>query len=287
MPLDFQILRQYLVPQHGLSRLLGVLTNCHQKQLKNWMINTFIRRYGVDMSCAVEPNPQAYSNFNSFFTRVLKPEARPIVQEKNAIACPVDGAVSQIGSLTQGKIIQAKGFTYDVVNLLGGSIERAAPFQDGKFATLYLAPKDYHRVHMPLTGELREMVYIPGKLFSVNARTTESVPNLFARNERVVAIFDTQAGPMAIVLVGAMLVASINTVWAGGVAPSRDREIHRRQYRHNEICLDRGAEMGHFQLGSTAIVLFGKNKIEWNVNLQVEQSVRLGQLLGHVIVPTV
>ena len=282
MHLDFQTLRQYLVPQHGLSRLLGVLTNSHQPKLKNWMIKKFIRRYHVDMSCALESNPEAYSNFNDFFTRKLQPDARSIVQDKNAIACPVDGGISQIGTITQGRIIQAKKFSYDVYHLLGGSLERARPFQSGKFATLYLAPKDYHRVHMPLAGELREMIYIPGKLFSVNTRTTQKVPNLFARNERVVAIFDTEAGPMAMVLVGAMLVASINTVWAGQVAPSTYREIHRRHYNPGEVRLECGEEMGHFQLGSTVILLFGKDRIEWNSDLQIDQSVQLGQLLGQV-----
>jgi phosphatidylserine decarboxylase len=156
-------------------------------------------------------------------------------------------------------------------------------FQEGKFVTLYLAPKDYHRVHMPLSGQLREMVYIPGTLFSVNTRTTQKVPNLFARNERVVAIFDTQAGPMAIILVGAMLVASINTVWAGKITPSKQREIHKRQYHDGEVSLARSAEMGHFQLGSTVILLFGNNRIEWDAHLKAEQSVQFGQSLGIVI----
>lgn len=282
MSLDPQILRQYLVPQHGLSRLLGRLTNCQQTRVKNWMINRFIRRYNVDMSCAIESNPEAYADFNSFFTRALKPEARPMVQAENAIICPVDGAVSQIGSLKQGRIIQAKGFTYDAVSLLGGSIERAAPFQFGKFATLYLAPKDYHRVHMPLAGELREMIYVPGKLFSVNTRTAEKIPNLFARNERVVAMFNTAVGPMAVVLVGAMLVASISTVWGGIVAPTKRREVNKTQYQPGEVSLERGAELGHFQLGSTVILLFGKNKMTWDANLQAGQAIQLGQSLGQI-----
>jgi len=246
------------------------------------MINTFIKRYNVDMSCALEPNPLAYRDFNHFFTRALKPEARPIVQEEKAIVCPVDGCVSQIGEVAAGEIIQAKGFNYDVQSLLGGSAALATIFQEGKFATVYLAPKDYHRVHMPLTGKLREMIYVPGALFSVNGRTTEKVGQLFARNERVVAIFETAIGPMAVVLVGAMLVASISTVWAGVVTPAKKRVIYREHYQNEDILLQRGCEMGHFQLGSTVILLFGKDTMEWNATIKAGQPVQLGQSLGHI-----
>jgi phosphatidylserine decarboxylase len=235
------------------------------------------------MQEALESDPNAYASFNQFFTRALKPELRPFTTDNRSIICPVDGAISQIGKLNNGHMIQAKGFTYDVMNLLGGSVARAAPFQNGQFATLYLAPKDYHRVHMPFDGVLREMVYVPGKLFSVNTRTTEHVPHLFARNERVIAIFDTTIGPMAIVLVGAMLVASISTVWAGIVAPASQRKISKQHYQPNKIVLKRGAEMGHFQLGSTAIILFGQNTLNWDKDLQTGQTVRLGQTLGNLL----
>lgn len=276
---DLKTWVQHILPQHGLSRLMGKLTECQIPWLKNWLIDKFIRTYGVEMAEAVEPNPHAYPNFNSFFTRALQPAARPIVQDARAIACPVDGTVSQAGVINAGDLLQAKGFNYSVEQLLGGSAARAAPFMEGHFATFYLAPKDYHRVHMPLTGQLREMVYVPGRLFSVNARTTDRVPNLFARNERVVALFDTAIGPMAVILVGAMLVASIRTVWAGVVAPQL---VGPRswQYCDQHIALTRGDEMGHFALGSTVIVLFAPNSMTWETEIQPGQTVRLGQLLG-------
>lgn len=280
--MNFEILRQYILPQHFLSRLAGLVSNCRKTWFKNWLITDFIRRYKVDMSCALEPDPHKYENFNDFFTRALKPSARPIAQEPTAIVSPVDGCISQLGNISTGKILQAKGFNYDVEQLLGGSSQRAAPFSNGKFMTVYLAPKDYHRVHMPLAGQLQEMVYVPGRLFSVNPLTASHVPNLFARNERVVAIFETSAGPMAIILVGAMLVASVSTVWDGMIAPSVNKEIHVKQYRSPVISLDRGAEMGHFQLGSTVIVLFGPKQMTWNENLSPEQSVMLGQMIGKI-----
>lgn len=279
-PTDYlHILAQHLLPQHVLSRLAGVVTNCQIPWFKNWLIDKFIAHYGVDMSCAIETNPHNHSNFNSFFTRHLKPETRPIVKDEDTIACPVDGTVSQAGIIDTNSILQAKNFTYDVRSLLGGSETRAAPFVDGHFATLYLAPKDYHRVHMPLAGKLREMIYVPGRLFSVNAATANHVESLFARNERVITIFDTTAGSMAIVLVGAMLVASISTVWAGVIAP-RSKQPITWQYGNHAIELNHGDELGHFQLGSTVIVLFGHKKVEWA--LQPQQTVQFGQAIGKV-----
>ncbi|MCL5668992.1 MAG: archaetidylserine decarboxylase, partial [Gammaproteobacteria bacterium] len=190
---------------------------------------------------AAQPDPRAYENFNSFFTRALKPDARPVVSGAHDIACPVDGVVSQIGRIQNGRIFQAKGHTFGLKDLLGGSAMRAAPFQNGQFATLYLSPRDYHRIHMPLSGRLREMVYVPGKLFSVNVRTTSVVPNLFARNERVIALFDTEAGPMALVLVGALFVAGIETVWSGTVTPPFGETIRQWNYQNDNIRLERGA----------------------------------------------
>jgi phosphatidylserine decarboxylase len=276
------VLSQHCLPQKFLSRLAGLVANCRISWFKNWLIDDFIRRYNVDMSDALESDPHQYSNFNRFFTRALKPEARSIISDENIIVSPVDGSVSQAGIIQAGNLPQAKGRTYELQQLLGGSVEHAALFHGGHFATLYLAPKDYHRVHMPLTGQLREMIYVPGKLFSVGPITANGVPNLFARNERVVALFDTAAGPMAVILVGAMLVASISTVWAGMITPSHGKQIQAWQYSARTIELAKGAEMGHFELGSTVIVLFAQDRIEWAADLQANQTIRLGQLLGRI-----
>lgn len=272
---------QYLVPQHLLSRFIGLFTETQQPLIKNNLIDWFINRYQVDMSCALQSDPHAYRSFNEFFTRELQADARPFVAGDDEIACPVDGVVSQIGDIQQGRIIQAKGLDFSTIELLGGSAERAAPFENGKFTTLYLSPRDYHRIHMPIDGQLKQMVYVPGKLFSVNLATATSVPRLFARNERVAALFDTKAGPMAMVLVGAMIVASINTVWHGEVTPPKQSAVTVWNYDDTRI-YQRGAEIGHFKLGSTVIVLFGPDAIEWNANLQAESPVQLGQLLGTI-----
>ena len=206
------ILSQYPLPHHPLSRLMGRFTQCRNPAFKNLFIRAIVRVFGVDLSEAAEPNPRAYGCFNDFFTRPLKPGIRPIAEDPDAVVSPADGTVSQCGPINEGRLLQAKGRDYGVVELLGGDAGRAAPFQGGSFATIYLSPKDYHRLHMPLAGTLREMVHVPGRLFSVNDATARGVPNLFARNERVVALFDTEAGPMALVLVGAIFVASIETV---------------------------------------------------------------------------
>lgn len=276
----FKTLPQYMLPQHMLSRLMHALTRCRLRAWKEWQIRWFIRRYGVDMSIAAQPDPLAYETFNSFFTRALKANARPVVNGADDIACPVDGAVSQMGAIEGGRIFQAKGHTFGLEDLLGGSAERAAPFHNGQFATLYLAPKDYHRIHMPFSGRLREMVYVPGRLFSVNTRTASVVPNLFARNERVIAIFDTDAGPMALVLVGALFVASIETVWSGAVTPPFGKTIQQWNYQDKDIRLERGAEMGRFNMGSTVIVLFGTGRAAWRDGLSADTTVKIGELLG-------
>jgi phosphatidylserine decarboxylase len=276
---------QYTTPQHALSRLMYIMTRWRFKPWKNWQIKWVIRRFGVDMSEVTEPDITTYEHFNSFFTRSLKPEARPVAPGPEAIVCPVDGAVSQLGHIEENRLFQAKGRYFDLVTLLGGSAERAKPFSNGRFATLYLSPRDYHRIHMPCSGTLREMVHIPGRLFSVSPRTTRTIPRLFARNERVVAIFDTDLGPMAMVLVGAIFVASIETVWAGEIPASAHGDIHVWDYscRHPEhpvIHLEKGAEMGRFNMGSTVILLFPDNIVEWQQSLQPEQHVRMGQLIG-------
>ncbi|MEO6696757.1 MAG: archaetidylserine decarboxylase [Gammaproteobacteria bacterium] len=275
-----KILPQYFIPQHLLSKLMYLLTRARLRAWKDWQIRWFIRRYGVDMAVAEQPDPHTYENFNRFFTRALKAGARPVAAGPDEIACPVDGAVSQIGAISEGRIIQAKGRDYSVVELLGGSEERAAPFLNGQFATLYLSPKDYHRIHMPVTGQLREMVYVPGRLFSVNALSVCAVPRLFARNERVAAIFDTEFGQMAVVMVGALFVGSIETVWAGTLTPPYRNHLQEWNYQAQNITLERGAECGRFNMGSTVIVMFESPGLTWNPAVAAGSTVQMGQPLG-------
>jgi phosphatidylserine decarboxylase len=275
-----KIAAQYCFPQHGLSRLVGKFASAHAKGLTTQAITAFINRYGVDMSEAAEPNPARYASFNDFFTRALKPGARPLCEGQHQLAHPVDGAVSQLGNICSGRIVQAKGHDYSTAELLGGDRLLDAEFSEGKFSTIYLSPRDYHRIHMPIKGKLRQMIYIPGALFSVNPLTAENVPNLFARNERVVAIFDTAIGPMAMVLVGATIVASIETVWAGTITPPRGKGIFRWDYRDQTIELDKGEEMGRFKLGSTVVMLFAKDAIDFCENLEPTQPTRMGEAMG-------
>lgn len=275
------IVLQHLIPQHMLSRGTGWLAATRIKTIKNTFISRFAKAYNVNMAEAAEENPLAYENFNAFFTRALKSGARPIAAGAKTVACPADGAISQIGGITQDRIFQAKGHDYGVAALLGGDSERARPFLGGHFATVYLSPKDYHRVHMPFTGRLREMIYVPGDLYSVNAATAGNVDNLFARNERLVCLFDTAAGPMAVVLVGAMIVAGIATVWAGDIKP-HGRHITVSSYQHENITLQKGDELGRFYLGSTAIVLFGPNVVNWKESLAAGSAVRMGEAFGQL-----
>lgn len=277
-------LPQYILPHHPLSRLMRQLTHSKHKAWKNFFISQIARHYGVNMNEAMEADINAYPSFNHFFTRTLKPGARTIASESGAIACPADGAVSQAGDISDGDIIQAKGKSYTAVDLLGGDEQRAAPFKNGKFSTIYLSPKDYHRLHMPLDGTLREMIHVPGRLFSVNAATANSVPRLFARNERVVAIFDTAIGPMALVLVGAIFVASIETVWHGEVTPPTAKEIQNWQYTDNAPTLKKGEEMGRFNMGSTIIVLFGEQAMNWQEEFSPGKTVQLGEKIGSTII---
>lgn len=272
---------QYCVPQHLLSRLVGKLAASEWPPLKNLFITKFITQYQVNMQEAAEPIPENYPSFNDFFTRALKDGARPIDTEDNSIICPADGVISQLGNIKNGRIFQAKGQNYSLLELLGGDNKTAEAFTDGKFATIYLSPKDYHRVHIPLAGTLRSMSYVPGDLFSVNNTTAENVPRLFARNERAVCIFETDNGPMAVILVGAMIVAGIETPWAGQVAPLKNT-ITKTDYQKQAeaIHLNKGDEMGRFKLGSTAIVLFPKDTIEWEQNYQAGSPTVMGQALG-------
>ena len=274
-------LPQYLMPGHLISRLIHAFTRMRYPIIKNRFTAWFIKQFKVNMEEALVSDPYAYEHFNAFFTRELKPGVRPIVNGKSELACPVDGAVSQAGQIENGRIFQAKGHDYSLEQLLGGTAERTKPFQGGSFTTIYLSPRDYHRIHMPVTGTLREMVHIPGRLFSVNPATTRVIPGLFARNERVVSIFDTEVGPMAMVKVGAVNVGSIETVWAGMVTPPAGRVVRTWHYEGDEaITLEKGAEMGRFNMGSTVIVVFGPEAVELAEEIQPGASVKLGQLLA-------
>ncbi|NIR60280.1 MAG: phosphatidylserine decarboxylase [Gammaproteobacteria bacterium] len=281
-------LPQYVLPHHALSRVVHWATRRRAAWWKNALIRWFTARYRVDLSEAADRDACAYPDFNAFFTRALRAGARPLPDDAATLASPVDGTVSAFGRLEAGRLVQAKGVRYGVEALLGGSAERAAPFGDGTFVTLYLSPRDYHRVHMPLTGELREMVHVPGRLFSVAAYTTRAIPRLFARNERVAAIFDTAVGPMTTVLVGAMLVSSISTAWSGTVTPPRGRAVRSWRYGGAEPAapeLSRGEELGRFNMGSTVIVLLGGGEVHWAADLAPGARVRMGQALGRVAQP--
>ncbi|MYM63568.1 archaetidylserine decarboxylase [Pseudomaricurvus sp. HS19] len=273
---------QHLVPQHLLSRLAGWLANTSISWIKDPFTRWFVQRYGIDMSEAAESDPLAYASFNDFFTRALRDGARPICSDDDGVVFPADGAISQLGDIRHGRIFQAKGQDYSLLELVGGDPLLAEPFEGGKFAVVYLSPRDYHRVHIPLDGTLRTMVHVPGDLFSVNDTTAANVPRLFARNERVVCIFDTAAGPMAVILVGAMIVASIETVWAGQVTPYK-RQIATTHYPdQGPEAFAKGDEIGRFKLGSTAIVLFGDDAVAWDEALTAGSATRMGELMGRV-----
>ena len=280
MSLDkFKIAMQYAMPKHFISRLVGKLAAAKAGGLTTALIKLFIKQYKIDMSEAKYPDPAHYKTFNEFFTRPLKEGIRPLAEESDIIAHPVDGAISQLGDVVDGQIIQAKGHDYSLQALLGGKEEDTAPFLGGKFATIYLAPKDYHRIHMPVDGTLSKMIYVPGDLFSVNPLTAQNVPNLFARNERVVAIFETEIGPLAMVLVGATIVASIETIWAGTVTPPAGKDVFSWNYPtkgDNAITLKKGEEMGRFKLGSTVILAWGANQAEFLSDQHPETVTRMG-----------
>jgi phosphatidylserine decarboxylase len=274
------ILLQRLLPQHALSRLLGRLAAAEGPTwLKNGVIRLFARHYDVDLAEAERTAPEAYASFNDFFTRSLKPDVRPLCP--TGVACPADGAISECGDLDGDRILQAKGRYYSLRALLAGDAERAAQFAGGHFMTIYLSPRDYHRVHMPLDGQLQASAYVPGDLFSVNGTTAAAVDGLFARNERHISYFDTPRGPMAMILVGAMIVAGIGTVWDGQVAPVA-RRVERKDFRNPPapVLLNRGGEMGRFFLGSTVILLFPKGALKWNDACIAGAPVRMGEQLA-------
>jgi len=280
---------QTFLPHHLLSFCMFILTRVRLQAFKNLFIKNFIRIYKVDMQLAKVEEPTAYEHFNSFFTRELKPEARPIIGGENQIACPVDGTVSQQGRITEGRLFQAKGRDYSLANLLGGNNEMAMLFKHGSFATLYLSPRDYHRIHMPVSGKLRETVYVPGRLFSVSDVSTRHIPNLFARNERLITIYNTEFGPMAMILVGALFVSGIETVWSGQARPRR-LSLQGNKIKHTDfsrpdsesITLDKGAEMGRFNMGSTVIMLFANNQITLTDEIIAGASIKLGQHLASI-----
>jgi phosphatidylserine decarboxylase len=275
------IVMQYLIPQHWVSRLAGRLANSRHSLIRKTFIGWFAKRFNVNMAEAAEPDLATYDSFNSFFTRALKTGARPLMGKETDLACPADGVISQLGSINNDNLLQAKGKDYSLTALLGADPGLAASFAGGSFATVYLSPRDYHRVHMPTSGQLRKMIYVPGKLFSVNKLTSERVERLFARNERLVCIFDTDTGPMALVLVGAMIVAGIETVWCGHVCPNGDSLFEVDYTDHKTaIVLQRGAEMGRFKLGSTVVAVFGPGMLQLNPELAAGSAVNMGQVLG-------
>jgi len=274
---------QHLVPQHLISRLVGKLAACRWAPVKNTFIRWFSHRYQIDMSEAEQSDPLAFDCFNAFFTRALKADARPLPADERLIVSPADGQLSQFGAIEHDQLLQAKGRHFSLQALLGGDAALAEQFQDGSFATIYLAPRDYHRFHMPLAGVLRETIYVPGRLFSVNKVTAEGVDRLFARNERLVCVFDTDHGPMALVLVGAMIVAGIDTVWAGQAAPARHGLLRTSYTEHSPpVMLARGAEVGRFKLGSTVIAVFGPGMASFAKDMDPDLTVRMGQPLGTV-----
>lgn len=272
---------QYLLPHHALSQLMSKLTHCETTWWKNAFIKLIIKLYRVNLAEARYQDINHYPSFNAFFTRELANGVRPLSAETNSIACPADGAISQIGRIEQQQIFQAKGHQYTIDALLGGDQEWSQRFSNGSFATIYLSPRDYHRLHMPVDGVLKRMTHVPGRLFSVNNTTVSAVPELFARNERVVCLYETAQGPMALILVGAIFVSSIETVWHGVVTPPTIQQTRSWDYEETPVELPKGAEMGRFNMGSTIIVLFGENQVDWLESLKANTPVKLGEAIGH------
>jgi phosphatidylserine decarboxylase len=277
------VLAQYVMPKQAITALAGVIAGARGGAVTRAIVRRFVQRYAVDMAEAALPDIGAYATFNQFFTRELAPGARPIAPAD--LVCPVDGAISAFGAIERDQIFQAKGHRYSSAALLGGEAGLAAGFDDGHFATLYLSPKDYHRVHMPCAGRLLRMIHVPGDLFSVNPATAQAVPGLFARNERVVCIFETKFGPLALVLVGATIVGSMATVWHGVVNPPRSGTSREWSYAERDLRLEQGAEMGRFLLGSTVVMLWPKLALRFNPDWRPGAAVRLGQAMGSVAAP--
>lgn len=272
------VMAQYLLPKQALTALMGKLAHKEGGALTTAVIRWFVRRYGVAMSEAAQADPAAYPSFNAFFTRALKEGVRPI--SAAAFVCPVDGAISQFGAVEAGRIFQAKGHDYTATALVGGDAELAGRFSDGSFATIYLSPRDYHRIHMPCAGRLTRMIHVPGDLFSVNPLTARGVPGLFARNERVVCVFESDFGPFVMVLVGATIVGSMATVWHGQVNPPRPGRLREWRYADGEVTLAKGDEMGRFLLGSTVVMLFPRDTLAFDPAWAPATAVRMGEPMG-------
>ena len=272
------VLPQYLIPKQAITQFAGMVARARAGHLTTRLIAWFVARYGVNMGEAANPDLASYATFNDFFTRALKDGARPLAGAD--LICPVDGAISQFGAMAGNQIFQAKGHHYSSTALVGGDAALAARFDDGSFATLYLSPRDYHRIHMPCDGRLSRMIYVPGALFSVNPTTARGVPGLFARNERVVCVFETARGPLVLVLVGATIVGSMATVWHGLVNPPRSAAVRVWSYEDQSIVLKQGDEMGRFLLGSTVVMLFPKGPLQFNPAWSPGGAVRLGQAMA-------
>lgn len=280
---SLKVKAQYFLPKKLISRGIGKIASAELGDGTTWMIENFIKYYNVDMSEAEVKELSEFKTFNDFFTRALKKGARPIVKEENALSEPADGTISEFGEIYKDAMLQAKGHYYSLESLLGGDEKDAKPFESGSFVTTYLSPKDYHRVHMPLDGKLEKMIFVPGDLFSVNPVTAQGVDNLFARNERVICFFNNEKiGKFAVVMVGATIVASIETVFAGRIAPSAGREKTIYDYTEDNITLKKGAELGRFLLGSTTVCVFPKGKVNFNKELKKGAKVKVGEKLGEI-----
>lgn len=273
------VIPQYLMPKLAMTRLAGLVASAEWGAFTTWVIKRFVKRYNVNMSEAAHADPAHYKSFNEFFTRPLKDGARPLASSE--WVCPVDGAISQCGTIEHDQIFQAKGHHYSTRALVGGDATLAAQFQNGQFATLYLSPRDYHRIHMPIAGKLLRMIHVPGDLFSVNPTTARGVPGLFARNERVVCEFETEKGPMVLVLVGATIVGSMATVWHGQVNPPRPGTVREWQYDSQDVRLQKGEEMGRFLLGSTVVMLFSENSIQFPADWISTRPLQMGEAMSN------
>lgn len=282
---NIKVLTHHLTPKYILTRIAGLLADQDLGSITTCFIKAFIKKYHIDMQEALKENPQDYHSFNEFFTRVLKPNARPIDNETNVVVMPVDGTMAEFGSTKYDRLIAAKGQDYSLKNLLGGG-EDYKDFSNGDFACIYLSPSNYHRIHMPIDGTLKKMIYIPGKFYSVNPTYVEAIDELFTKNERVVCFFDTSAGPLAMVLVGATIVGSIATTWAGVITPQNKRKLKVWDYSNLEqpVNLKKGEEMGKFLLGSTVITCFGPNKISFIPELKTNHPVKLGTKLANITI---
>ena len=272
------VLPQYLLPKQALTTLAGKFASARLGGLTTSVIRWFVGRYNVNMAEAANPDVASYTSFNDFFTRALKPGARPLAPAD--LICPVDGAISQFGPIAKDQVFQAKGHTYSTTALVGGDAAAAARFENGHFATLYLSPRDYHRIHMPCAGELTRMVHVPGDLFSVNPTTARGVPGLFARNERVVCFFESAQGPFVLVLVGATIVGSMATVWHGQVNPPRTGVLRQWDYAKGQVSLQQGEEMGRFLLGSTVVMLFPQGPLQFNPQWSPTRPIQLGEAMA-------